>query len=167
MVRRITIPNKDQQKYSLVTRGTLQGTTKSLRNPTFWRRNIIFPSTLAGDVNFSRSTRSILYPGLKPCLQLPETPHVFSKTMGLKVQDSLRLLDTGMTAIIPVAASAAMVGCEGARWTNAIEILNKVPWVLKFEPNKPTEKLHILSLFEINSLLPRSKSPTPSSSVVP
>eukprot|EP00434_Breviolum_minutum_P036881 symbB.v1.2.032692.t1/scaffold3956.1/size49429/5 len=46
--------------------------------------------------------------------------------MGLKVQDSLRLLDTGMTAIIPVAASAAMVGCEGARWTKAIEILNKV-----------------------------------------
>lgn len=67
--------------------------------------------------------------------------------MGLKVQDSLRLLDTGMTAIIPVAASAAMVGCEGARWTNAIEILNKVPWVLKFEPKKPTEKLHILFLF--------------------
>jgi len=66
--------------------------------------------------------------------------------MGLKVQDSLRLLDTGMTAIIPVAASAAMVGCEEARWTKAIEILNKVPWVWKFEPKKPTEKLHILSL---------------------
>lgn len=75
-------------------------------------------------------------------------PQFFSKTMGLKlkVQDSLRLLDTGMTAIIPVAASAAMVGFQGARWTKAIEILNKVPWVWKFEPKKPTEKLHILSL---------------------
>lgn len=38
-------------------------------------------------------------------------------------EDSLRLLDTGMTA---GSASAAMVGCEGARWTKAIEILNKV-----------------------------------------
>ena len=56
------------------------------------------------------------------------------------------MLDTGTTAAIPVGtASAAMVGCEGARWTKAIEILNKVPWVLSMFHGKskgPKPKTH-------------------------
>lgn len=168
--------NHPQQRstklFSSYYKGTLQGTTKWLRYPTFWRRNIIFPSTLAGDVNFFRSTQSIQYPSVnwklvEALFAAARGPPFFFQNNGAE--------SSGLTSFAGYGNdryhSRCSQCCHGWLWRGEVDKghrnLEQSALGLEVWAQKTYRKVAHPFSFEIHSFLPRSESPMQSSSVVP